>query len=486
MSTTDTAKDYGNRLLEHRNMLGWTQKTLADKAGVTYQAISKYEREGIHDVEMISRLSGILGHNLLESDKDQEGTVGEIGQEILALLLENSGVVPASYLLDGQELYGLSSKDVHHELMKLKNIGMIVRHQYSDFDGKEYDLVFITAKGIIGYKHLTGNAIDSSRNVKSYEQYCKNLDCYQYFVDADPAQSRINQLKTVGSYRYHLIRYIRNTYQIPPLGWMASKPFKEITNLLEVYTEYLSDKIPARGIPDNVKQETVYQMIMQSMIRLVTRKKLDADYGPYINYDESKKIVESLFEDAQLEESELLDQLVGNDLEEEYLLHSLADTMEISYEVLDVNDPERIGNILKKYRPKEYDDIQAKLIEVRQQIKSNDESDVDDYIAIFGEKDGFDPKVHSDNEIYEYWSDLKGNPCPLNWFSKEEIEAFIKDNYLPASTDEEKAVEADIQFILTQKPHIAKSFFSFPLEWKLNGLADMVLDVFDVRHVFTK
>lgn len=58
--------------------------------------------------------------------------------------------------------------------------------------------------------------------------------------------------------------------------------------------------------------------------------------------------------------------------------------------------------------------------------------------------------------------------------------------YAPAVSEEEKKIEEDIQFILSAKPQIAADYFKFPLEWKLNGLADLVLEVFNVKHIFVE
>lgn len=48
-----TAKEIGQRCRKFRNALGLSQQGLADKIGTTPQNISKYEKDGIYNIEMI-------------------------------------------------------------------------------------------------------------------------------------------------------------------------------------------------------------------------------------------------------------------------------------------------------------------------------------------------------------------------------------------------------------------------------------------------
>ena len=77
------AKECGQRCRRIRQAKGISQQALADRLGTSPQNISKYEKNGISDIDTIMNLSDILGQNLLEDETDAEGTVGEVGKEIL-------------------------------------------------------------------------------------------------------------------------------------------------------------------------------------------------------------------------------------------------------------------------------------------------------------------------------------------------------------------------------------------------------------------
>ena len=123
-----TAKEIGQRCRKFRNALGLSQQGLADKIGTTPQNISKYEKDGIYNIEMIQELSQALGHDLLSDEMDAEGKVGEIGQEILAYLVDDNmpfndekiGYAEADNILDGKVLYGLNQNRIMNEIFKLE------------------------------------------------------------------------------------------------------------------------------------------------------------------------------------------------------------------------------------------------------------------------------------------------------------------------------------------------------------------------------
>lgn len=195
MENKSIAIEIGQRCRRFRNVLGISQQKLADMIGTTPQNISKYEKEGIHDIDIIRYLSNALGHDLMMDEVDEEGTVGEIGEEILSILVESkmpfsgeSGKVDASDLFGGSLLFGLSKDRIIKELFKLEKIGLCVREQYVDFYGREKDVVFITAKGVITLKHISGlkNELDDYIDVKTYEMICKGHESYQAYLDSEP------------------------------------------------------------------------------------------------------------------------------------------------------------------------------------------------------------------------------------------------------------------------------------------------------------
>lgn len=130
MENKSMAIEIGQRCRRFRNVLGISQQKLADMIGTTPQNISKYEKEGIHDIDIIRYLSNALGHDLMTDEVDEEGTVGEIGEEILSILVESkipfssgSGKVDASDLFGGSLLFGLSKDRIIKELFKLEKLG---------------------------------------------------------------------------------------------------------------------------------------------------------------------------------------------------------------------------------------------------------------------------------------------------------------------------------------------------------------------------
>jgi hypothetical protein len=72
---------------------------------------------------------------------------------------------------------------------------------------------------------------------------------------------------------------------------------------------------------------------------------------------------------------------------------------------------------------------------------------------------------------------------PLDWFSKEEIETYIKENILPPVTEEEKQLEDQLIQIMQMEPGIVKGYFEFISEWEENGLADLVRSLYKVPTI---
>ena len=56
MDNKSMAVEIGQRCRRFRNALGISQHKLADMVGTTPQNISKYEKEGIHDIDIIRYL----------------------------------------------------------------------------------------------------------------------------------------------------------------------------------------------------------------------------------------------------------------------------------------------------------------------------------------------------------------------------------------------------------------------------------------------
>ncbi len=137
------ARECGIRCRQIRMAKGMSQQQLADKMNVTAAAISKWEKEGINNIDQIMRLSDILRQDITADQLDQEGTVGEVGKEILRRLAFSEGSISADDLFD--DMYGMKQNRICNELFKLERIGVIVREQFWDFSNEERDYIFITA-----------------------------------------------------------------------------------------------------------------------------------------------------------------------------------------------------------------------------------------------------------------------------------------------------------------------------------------------------
>lgn len=146
MEDKKVAKECGLRLRRVRMAKNMSQQALADKMYTTPQNVSKWENQGISDVDTIKELSRILGQDILSDERNEEGVVGEIGKHILKQVAQNNGFIPVEELINSH-MYGLNSEIVTDEIFKLERIGMCVREQYRNFYDIEKDMVFITAKG---------------------------------------------------------------------------------------------------------------------------------------------------------------------------------------------------------------------------------------------------------------------------------------------------------------------------------------------------
>ena len=99
------SQNCGIRCRQIRMSKGISQQELADKMHVTAAAISKWEKEGISNIDVISELSNILGQDITADQIDQEGSIGEIGKEILTLLVKCNGYQDYSDLCSN--MYGI-------------------------------------------------------------------------------------------------------------------------------------------------------------------------------------------------------------------------------------------------------------------------------------------------------------------------------------------------------------------------------------------
>ncbi|MCR5604502.1 MAG: helix-turn-helix domain-containing protein, partial [Lachnospiraceae bacterium] len=177
MNDNSLPKFLGDQCRKYRKMKGLTQAELGEMIGTTDQTISNYETSGISRVETEAEISKALGVNLRDDVADKEGNVGEVGKEILFVLIEKGGSCEVKYL-EENELYGMSKERVDHEIRKIAELDMCSRDKYVDLYGEERDDLFITAKGIITYKNL----VSDDYHAKQLREYLPNVRSYEMML----------------------------------------------------------------------------------------------------------------------------------------------------------------------------------------------------------------------------------------------------------------------------------------------------------------
>jgi transcriptional regulator with XRE-family HTH domain/RNA binding exosome subunit len=446
MEHISTAIEIGQRCRKFRNALGLSQQGLADKIGTTPQNISKYEKDGIYNIEVIQEISKALGHDLLTDEIDTEGTVGEIGREILLILINGNGYVDSSDILNGKQLYGLTEERCTKELFKLEKIGLCVREQYTDFYDKKQDKIFITAKGIITLKHIepTQSLGGDFENVSSYEKICKWETCYQELLDSHLSIStkKIRDLKPVKGFRISFIKYLRDEY------WLGNFGNND-------YLDELEDNLFKGMDPGIIPGTNAYFDILFSMVLGFSRK--DVDF--LMECIESEENHE--FEEADSLNSELYpDEEIKN-----RFLWRFKDRVPVAKTML----PNCVAD--------EKLNSQLSIEEVEEKQARWEELD-----DKFDEQDAFYSKLDLNTRYLEACEKYESKN-PLDWFCKEEIEIYIKENILPPTNEEEKKLEEQLIQIMQMEPGIVTGYFKFTSEWEENGLADLVRSLYKVPTI---
>lgn len=90
---------------------------------VTAAAISKWEKDGISNIDHIKRISDFLGQDITADQIDQEGAVSEIGKETLGILVENGGHV--DFIFISSNLFGMKLDRISNELFKLERMVLL-------------------------------------------------------------------------------------------------------------------------------------------------------------------------------------------------------------------------------------------------------------------------------------------------------------------------------------------------------------------------
>jgi hypothetical protein len=264
---------------------------------------------------------------------------------------------------------------------------------------------------------------------------CDGKTSYQELLDIDISTKKIINLKPVKGFRINFIKYLSKC-------WSSSYD----------YIDELKDALFNEMGQGIIMGTNAYFDIIFSMTMGFSRK--DADF--FMECVESEENHE--FEELDSLNSELYpDEEIKN-----RFLWEFEDCVPVAKTMLPncVAD-EKLNSQLSV---EEVEEKQARWEEL------------DDK---FDEQDVFYSKLDL-NTIYLEACEKHESKNPLDWFSKEEIETFIRENILPPTNEEEKQLEEQLIHIMQMEPEIAKRYFEFTSEWEENGLADLVRTLYKV------
>lgn len=444
MQNDFSKEQIGKRIYQRRMALKMSQQNVADEMGTSRQNISKYEREGTTDLEILSDIAQILkcDYTIFLSDTyDKEGILGEIGKEILYRLAEHGGYITVSQL-SKQYMYGMGNKRINHEITKIIEMGMCVREQFTDFYDKENDGLFITAKGVIAFKNCdivrksNSDIEEILENIKTYEQIIGDKESYQEVLKGRELEKNIRNISYCGSYRVDYLQYLHKNYESHNYGSSAPKePYKEVLPALP-------------GI--NCCVDIIFRMVMN-----LSNEKLEKMFGEYF-YGENfhKKIfdefirIDEFTAEFRMEENDCIEDEVNN------FFGKYADDYLLGYTV------DEIGDI----------DLEEQMEEYRKRYT--------EYIKFTIEKEDILSEKTFEKVTKKLLKERKGEQ-PIEWFSDEEIKEFVLNNYHKAQNGEQRELDLKLSKLNKAFPD-TKSYFDFPVLWELNGLADMIRDIYDV------
>lgn len=423
------AKQCGQRCRRIRQAKGISQQALANRVHTTPQNISKYEKEGISNIDMIETISNVLGQDLLKDEIDEEGVVGEVGKRIISWTVANGGHGEMEYLYDN--MYGMSQDRINNEIFKLERIGMCVREQYEDFDGKDRDVLFITAKGMITYENMDGSNKIERGQVKSYEQILRGADDYQDMVDRHDAAKKyyklLNKIDLPNNYMNKFGMYnISVGYRCNFIMWLGKQLYTGINNLTTSST-INPQLIPAKGF---------YHDLLFDMALGIGR-----DYYKYKLDEFNEEISVKRPRDEQ--------DIVEVDAEHEFYneFHKIYD-----FESEETDEPvaEEQANTEINDEEEEWD-----VLDTDEGIKS-----------VFRNIADYHREDYNDYEL----------TYPTDWFTSDEIKKYIEHNLVP-QTEEEHVINTRLSEIVKASPWLLV-YYLIPDSWEENGIADRVREIY--------
>ena len=445
MEKENLPKTLGQRCRAARKMKGMTQNELAMKINMTSQNISKLEKEGIRDVVTEMSISEALGCSLREDAIDKEGTVGEIGKEILSCLLKHQGKISLKEL-EQDYMYGMGSEIVKKEIQKLAELWMCINESYVNFEGNLTDDVFITAKGLMTYKNIISDKFHVEQlnellpYVKTYEQRLKPAEWeigikeasdMEEYVELRPWEKHIHDLEFTSPYRADFITFLKS---------------KRVHCPKSVGLDWFQAQFVFPG------KSCYYDILYRMVFNLTDKWREQYYFIPTYN----------------------------KELEEHYLL------MQGDGSLIDENE-DPCNQIIRRNLRKEMpwlDDSKTELMKRRiTEVQKNDENEKRKLDEMFTELLGF---VEEREHLYwEAKPQGKDSDFFYEWYEKEEIEAFIRENYKAPATEEEQQIQTKLNQIINECPYLDE-YFRFPETWEENGLADLLRNIFGINKTEDK
>ena len=443
----DYAKECGIRCRQIRMSKGMSQQALADLVNVTAQAISKWEKEGISNIDHIMKLSSALGQDITADQFDQDGVLTEVGKEILRIIIEAKGYVDFSDI--ESNMFGMKSDRIGNELFKLERIGGVVREQFKDFAGEDRDGIFITAKGVIIYKNtvMFPNAEQLAAVITLDERLEDRFSSFQDLIDSDRVTKFMMETNRINSkgfrvdylaylYKCHFDTVVKHAYEHSMLFNKAS-----------------IDKI-ACG-------KSCYIDLLRRMAQEISRKEFEDAIEEYFrdldNFEDYFPIIDELeYQAAGLDEYNM------------DALRYFCDNIENmpDYYSIYFDEEDWILNSDKSSMCETLRDL-VKAADYSSRIDEEGES------VAFGE---FVQRIRENEEAFFGNLDDSQKKNSNLWFTEEEVRKYVDENILSPKTEEEKKLDEMLRKLWKTDPQILNYYYSFPKAWEDNGLAQYIRD----------
>ncbi len=455
MEKLSLARECGLRCRRIRMAKNMSQQDLADLLFTTPQNISKYEKDGISNIDTIKRISDVLGQDLLTDETDVEGAVGEIGKEILHALIDNEGFMDVSRLIE-DKMYGMSMDRISHEIFKLERIGMCVREQYVNWVVTEKDMLFITAKGVITYKNcmtnslLLGELYNKLGLVKTYESLFEETGNYQEYMDSRPGEKLIRSIGYpcvsghLGSDKYLLMQ---SAYRANYVEYLKRN--------FETGIDASWDVIRSMAVPGvSCYHDILYRMSLNVTNDVLWMHILSGD--EYFDLeDEYDTLTEEL---SRSDNDPVIVDTISSFKSEFPWTEEEEDDSDDEKEPDESSEKTEKGHIKPKWLSDE---------EFAQKEKRLEE--LEDYMY-----DTYTYSYELNLElIYNRNRPKDASKYPTDWYTVDEIKDFINKNFGPAETEQEKELDRVLKKINELIPETL-DYYTFPEEWEKNGLADLV------------